>query len=52
MTRFQEAVKGGPGEGAGITPEELNRMLDDYYAARGWNSDGTVPSEVASALLQ
>jgi aldehyde:ferredoxin oxidoreductase len=40
---LQEALRDGPGEGAGITPAELEAMLDDYYAARGWNADGTVP---------
>lgn len=39
-----QAIADGPGAGAGITQEELDRMLDDYYAARGWNADGTVPS--------
>jgi aldehyde:ferredoxin oxidoreductase len=49
---LREAVSTGPGEGAGITPEELDRMLDDYYRARGWNADGTVPNSLARHALQ
>jgi aldehyde:ferredoxin oxidoreductase len=46
-----ETVSGGPGEGAGITPAELDRMLDDYYAARGFTPEGIVPPALAEAAL-
>ncbi len=53
---LEEPVADGPGRGAGITQEELDAMLDDYYAARGWNPDGTVPAgtlpELESGLLR
>jgi len=37
--------------GRGLTRAELDRMLDDYYAARGWNPDGTVPAGIAADVL-
>ncbi|MCW4024462.1 MAG: aldehyde ferredoxin oxidoreductase family protein [Candidatus Bathyarchaeota archaeon] len=30
----------GPAQGAIVTQEELNLMLDDYYTARGWTKKG------------
>ncbi|MEM1990621.1 MAG: aldehyde ferredoxin oxidoreductase C-terminal domain-containing protein, partial [Candidatus Bathyarchaeia archaeon] len=35
------------GESAGqiISREELNMMLDEYYAVRGWSKDGVPPVE-------
>ena len=39
---LDEPVQGGPGAGTRITRADLDAMLDDYYAARGWNADGTV----------
>ncbi|RLF05373.1 MAG: aldehyde:ferredoxin oxidoreductase [Thermoprotei archaeon] len=35
----------GPSKGAVITPEEEEEMRRDYYRARGWREDGTVPEE-------
>jgi aldehyde:ferredoxin oxidoreductase len=46
-----ESVPDGPGAGAAITRAELAAMLDDYYAARGWDADGVVPDAVARAAL-
>ena len=37
-----EALSDGVAAGVGLTPEELNKMIADYYVARGWNSDGRV----------
>ncbi|HTE19649.1 MAG TPA: aldehyde ferredoxin oxidoreductase C-terminal domain-containing protein, partial [Armatimonadota bacterium] len=48
---LRETLSDGPGAGAGITPADLDRMLDDYYLARGWNQDGTVPPALAAAAL-
>jgi len=30
----------GPAKGQFIGEENLNRMIDDYYACRGWDSAG------------
>ena len=37
-----EALSDGVAAGVGLTPDELNKMIADYYVARGWNSDGRV----------
>ena len=37
---LKEPIRNGPSQGSLITPQELDRMLDDYYAARGWSADG------------
>jgi aldehyde:ferredoxin oxidoreductase len=36
----REAILDGPNQGHFITEDEVNIMLDEYYAARGWNEDG------------
>ncbi len=36
----EDEIKEGPSKGSKITVEELQIMLDDYYAARGWDSEG------------
>ncbi len=35
-----EPLPDGPAQGKSIGQENLNRMLDDYYACRGWDSRG------------
>ncbi len=37
---MNEPIRDGPSQGSVITQEELNQMLDDYYAARGWAKEG------------
>jgi len=37
---LKEPIRNGPSQGSVITPQELDRMLDDYYAARGWSAEG------------
>ncbi|MEM4878080.1 MAG: aldehyde ferredoxin oxidoreductase C-terminal domain-containing protein, partial [Thermoplasmata archaeon] len=37
---FYEIIKEGPSEGMYIKKVEFEKMLDEYYQARGWNSDG------------
>ncbi len=39
-----EPLPDGPAKGQHIGEENLNRMLDDYYESRGWDSAG-VPTE-------
>jgi aldehyde:ferredoxin oxidoreductase len=38
-----DPMPSGPGKGVFVTPDELRVMIDDYYAARGWTSDGLIP---------
>jgi len=37
---MQEAIKKGASEGERFSPEDLNRLLDEYYAVRGWDNNG------------
>ena len=41
---LNEPLPDGPAQGRCIGEENLNRMVDEYYEARGWNSEG-VPTE-------
>jgi aldehyde:ferredoxin oxidoreductase len=43
----KEPVKQGPMKGR---VNELGKMLPEYYAARGWNADGTIPQETKDRL--
>lgn len=43
----KEAVKQGPMKGQ---VNELGKMLPEYYAARGWNADGTIPQATKDRL--
>ncbi len=42
---LKEAVPSGPIKGQRLTEEMYNRMLDDYYDARGWDRNGVVKPE-------
>ncbi len=37
---MNEPIRDGSSKGSVITREELDHMLDDYYAARGWDKNG------------
>jgi aldehyde:ferredoxin oxidoreductase len=37
---FKEGVVAGPTQGRFIPYEALSKMLDDYYALRGWDNEG------------
>jgi aldehyde:ferredoxin oxidoreductase len=39
-----EGIPSGPSEGMCCPPEELERMLQEYYRLRGWKEEG-VPSD-------
>jgi aldehyde:ferredoxin oxidoreductase len=41
---FDTAVPGGRFDGERLDREGFNRMLDEYYALRGWDEDG-IPTE-------
>ena len=46
--RFLTEPSDGPGSKGHVC--ELDPMLDEYYQARGWNLDGTVPAQKLKAL--
>ena len=41
---LHERIPNGPAKGFGVTPEELNEMLEEYYLLRGWDKNG-IPTE-------
>ena len=45
-----EPIPDGPSQGMHCPPDELARMLDDYYAFRGWDADGVPTSETLAGL--
>ena len=42
---LQEKLPTGVVQGIGLTKEELERMIQDYYRARGWTEDGLISDE-------
>ncbi len=42
---MHEPIPDGPSAGMHCPPEELDRMLDAYYALRGWDPDGVPTRE-------
>ena len=47
---MHEPIPEGPSAGMYCPPDELNAMLDEYYAIRGWDADG-VPTAARRAAL-
>jgi aldehyde:ferredoxin oxidoreductase len=47
---MHEPIPSGPSQGRYCPPAELNRMLDDYYALRGWSREGIPTRERLAAL--
>jgi aldehyde:ferredoxin oxidoreductase len=45
-----EPIPEGPSQGMCCPPDELDRMLDEYYALRGWSKDG-VPTPTRLGAL-
>jgi aldehyde:ferredoxin oxidoreductase len=45
-----EEIPGGNSKGLRTTPEQLQRMLDDYYELRGWNPDGVPTRQTLEKL--
>jgi len=45
-----EPIPDGPSKGAFCPPEELDKMLDEYYELRGWSHDGIPTPERLRAL--
>ena len=44
-----EPLPDGVAAGVGLTVEELDGMISDYYAARGWDADGRADLAAASS---
>ena len=40
---LEDPIPSGPSKGSVISPEELTMEIEDYYAARGWTSEGLIP---------
>ena len=45
-----EPIPDGPSKGCYCPPEELDRMLDEYYDLRGWTREGIPTAERLRAL--
>jgi aldehyde:ferredoxin oxidoreductase len=41
---FREEMPDGPGKGSKLRSEDYERLLDDYYEARGWDKKTGVPT--------
>ncbi len=41
---FEEAMPDGPGKGSKLNREDYDRLLDEYYEARGWDKKTGVPT--------
>lgn len=48
--RFQEAMAEGASAGHAISQADMDRMLDDFYAAAGWNERGVPTRRKLEAL--
>ena len=47
---MHEPIPDGPSKGMRCPPDELNRMLDEFYDLRGWTRDGVPTPERLNAL--
>jgi aldehyde:ferredoxin oxidoreductase len=47
---LEEPLPDGVGKGTHLTREELDLLLDDYYAARGWTHEGMPTPETLARL--
>lgn len=47
---WEDKIPSGPGKGKGLSLEQIEAMLDDYYACRGWDNDGNPSREVLHDL--
>ena len=46
----REAIPSGPTQGRTLTEDAYAVMLDEYYAARGWDADGVPTAETVHRL--
>ncbi len=47
---LSDPVDAGPAAGAVISPDDFDSLLDAYYTARGWDSDGRPTKETLERL--
>ena len=47
---LEEPLPSGPSQGHRITPNDLEKMLDDYYMIRGWDTEGKPTPETLKRL--
>ncbi len=47
---WEDKITTGPGAGKGVTKEQVEELLDDYYAARGWDNNGNPTKELLEDL--
>jgi aldehyde:ferredoxin oxidoreductase len=47
---WEDKIPTGPGKGKGVTKEQVEQMLDEYYAARGWDNKGNPSRELLEDL--
>lgn len=47
---WEDKIPSGPGAGKGLTKEQIETMLDEYYASRGWDNNGNPTREVLHDL--
>ncbi len=47
---WEDKIPTGPGKGKGVSREQVEAMLDDYYAARGWDQNGNPTRAVLEDL--
>ena len=48
---FDEPMPARATQGHRIERDRFNRMLDEYYAARGWDTDGRLAPEREAEIL-
>jgi len=47
---LNEALPTGVGTGVGLSPDELQEMIQSYYQVRGWDENGLVPADKLAEL--
>jgi len=47
---WEDKIPTGPNKGKGLSKEQVEGMLDDYYSCRGWDNDGNPSREVLEDL--
>jgi len=47
---YEEEIPNGPAKGKKLTIDQVNMMLDEYYAARGWDKKGNPSAEILQDL--
>jgi len=48
---FKEKVDGGPAHGKTLNREKVEKLLDEYYDARGWDRETTAPTRTTLESL-